>query len=177
MPQRRYFTTNDPVMTPELLDYFFNKRTKVFDNLDNRRRALLWSIYDLPEYRRVLPLVDEDSPIGHPLRRHHRYSLRAPGELKLQIDGVERIFVFDVVEVSLSGFQAESLADLPLNVRGEARVQLGRQEWSCNAVDVVRCKKLDGSRYYGFRVSEPDDAWCRCVAALEVSFTSRDLMQ
>lgn len=177
MPQRRYFTTNDPVMTPELLNYFFNKETKVFDNLDNRRRALLWSIYDLPEYRRVLPLVDEDAPIGHPLRRHHRYSLRAPAELKLEIDGVERIFVFDVVEVSLSGFQAESRLDLPLNVRGEARVQLGRQEWSRNKVDIVRCKKLDGSRFYGFRVSEPDDAWRRCVAALEVSFTSRDLMQ
>lgn len=177
MPQRRYFTTNDPVMTPELLDYFFNQRTQVFDKLDNRRKALLWSIYDIPEYRRVLPLVDEGADISHPLRRHHRYSLRAPAELKLEIDGAERIFVFDVVEISLSGFQAESRLDLPLNVCGEARVQLGRQDWSRNEVCVVRCKHADGHRFYGFRVDEPDDAWCRCVAALEVSFTSHDLVQ
>ncbi|CAM4018667.1 GNAT family N-acetyltransferase [Roseateles saccharophilus] len=177
MPQRRYFTTNDPVMTPELLDYFFNQRTQVFDKLDNRRKALLWSIYDIPEYRRVLPLVDEGAALGHPLRRHQRYSLRAPAELKLEIDGAERIFVFDVVEISLSGFQAESRLELPLHAHGEARVQLGRQDWSRNEVSVVRCKKSDNSRFYGFRVAEPDDAWCRCVAALEVSFTSHDLVQ
>ncbi|MBW8847885.1 MAG: GNAT family N-acetyltransferase [Burkholderiales bacterium] len=177
MPQRRYFTTNDPVMTPELLDYFFNQRTQVFDKLDNRRKALLWSIYDLPEYRRVLPLVDEGAAIGHPLRRHQRYSLRAPAELKLEIDGAERIFVFDVVEISLSGFQAESRLDLPLDVCGEVRVQLGRQDWSHNEVCVVRCKQSGGQRFYGFRVDEPDEAWCRCVAALEVSFTSHDLVQ
>ena len=177
MPQRRYFTTNDPVMTPEHLDYFFNQRTQVFEHLDNRRKALLWSIYDIPEYRRVLPLVDEVAGVDHPLRRHHRYSLRAPAELKLQIDGVERIFVFDVVEVSLSGFQAESRLELPLDARGEARVQLGRQEWSRNEVCLVRCKHSEGQRFYAFRVNEPDDAWRRCVAALEVSFTSYDLVQ
>jgi predicted alpha/beta-fold hydrolase len=30
LPQRRFYTTNDPVLTPELLDYFFNVRTNVF---------------------------------------------------------------------------------------------------------------------------------------------------
>jgi len=177
MPERRYFTTNDPVMTPELLDYFFNRRTEVFEKLDNRRKALLWSIYDIPEYRRVLPLVDEGAPAGQPLRRHQRYSLRAPAELKIEVDGVHRVFVFDVIEVSLSGFQAESRLELPLNVHGEATVQLGRHDWSHNEVSVVRRKQLDGHCYFGFRVSEPDEAWCRCVAALEVSFTSHDLMQ
>ena len=177
MPQRRYFTTNDPVMTPELLDYFFNQRTQVLENLDNRRKALLWSIYDIPEYRRVLPLVSDEGATEHPLRRHHRYSLRAPAELKLKIGGTERIFVFDVVEISLSGFQAESRLELPLDVCGEARVQLGRQDWSRNEVCLVRCKHADGQRFYGFRVDEPDDAWRRCVAALEVSFTSHDLVQ
>ena len=177
MPQRRYFTTNDPVMTPELLDYFFNRRTQVFQNLDSRRKALLGAIYNSPEYLRVLPLVSDEVSAGHPLRRHQRYSLRAPAELKLEIDGVERLFVFNVVEVSQSGFQAESRLDLPLNMRGEARVQLGRQDWSRSEVCVVRSKHSDGSRFYGFRVSEPDDTWRRCVAALEGGFTSRDLLQ
>lgn len=35
-PNRRFYTTNDPVLTPELLDYFFNVRTKTFDNLSDR---------------------------------------------------------------------------------------------------------------------------------------------
>jgi hypothetical protein len=80
LPQRRYFTTNDPVMTPELIDYFFNQRTQVLQGLDSRRKALLAAIYDTPEYRRVLPLIGDDASAGHPLRRHQRYSLRAPAE-------------------------------------------------------------------------------------------------
>jgi hypothetical protein len=32
LPNRRFFTTNDPVMTPELINYFFNQRTTVFAN-------------------------------------------------------------------------------------------------------------------------------------------------
>jgi hypothetical protein len=177
LPRRRYFTMNDSVMSPELLDHFFNQRTQVFSKLDDRRKALLWSIYDTPAYRRVLPPVDESASTGHPLRRHQRHSLRAPAELKLEIDGAERIFVFDVVEISLSGFQAESRLDLPLHARGAARVQLGRTDWSHSEVCVVRCKQSDNSRFYGFQVDEPDDAWRRCVTALEDSVTSRELVQ
>jgi hypothetical protein len=177
LPRRRYFTTNDPVMTPQLLDHFFNRRTQVLARLDDRRKALLWSIYDTPEYRRVLPPVDQGASTGHVLRRHQRHSLRAPAEFRLEVDGAERIFVFDIVEISLSGFQAESRLDLPLHGRGVARVQLGRMDWSHNEVCVVRCKQSDNSRFYGFRVEEPDDAWCRCVAALEVSLTSRELLR
>ena len=36
-PSRRYYTTNDPVMTPELLDHFFNQATQGFAALDDRK--------------------------------------------------------------------------------------------------------------------------------------------
>ena len=55
MPNRRFYTTNDPVMTPDLIDYFFNRKTRVFANLSERKKALLHIIYDLPDYRQVLP--------------------------------------------------------------------------------------------------------------------------
>lgn len=177
LPPRRYFTTNDPVMTPDLLDHFFNQRTQVFDQLDSRRKALLWSIYDQPEFRRVLPLLDAPAPTGHPLRCHQRHSLRAPAELRLVIDGTARVFVFDVIEVSLSGFQAESRLDLPLNASRQVRVQLGREDWSCCTVRVVRAKPSGGGHFFGFRIDEPDEVWRRCVAALDVNFTARDLVQ
>ena len=54
-PGRRYFTTNDPVMTPALLDHFFNQRTNTFETLDTRQRVLLHAIYADPDYREVLP--------------------------------------------------------------------------------------------------------------------------
>ncbi|MCG2579016.1 hypothetical protein LZ012_18650 [Dechloromonas sp. XY25] len=45
----------DPVLTPELLDYFFNVRTRTFDNLSAHTKAILHAIYHSPEYREVLP--------------------------------------------------------------------------------------------------------------------------
>ena len=38
-PQRPFFTTNDPVMSPALLDHFFNRRTQVFAQLDDRQAS------------------------------------------------------------------------------------------------------------------------------------------
>ena len=65
-PRRKYHVTTDPVLSPEDLDHFFNQRVHVFEGLDDRRRALLWSIYDQPEYRGVLPLLKGDSRDYYP---------------------------------------------------------------------------------------------------------------
>ncbi|OYU78371.1 MAG: hypothetical protein CFE45_29770, partial [Burkholderiales bacterium PBB5] len=43
-PTRPLHTTNDPVLTPGLMDHFFNQRTQVFAGLDDRKRLLLRSI-------------------------------------------------------------------------------------------------------------------------------------
>lgn len=48
-PHRRFHTTTDPVMTPDLIDYFFNQRTKLFQGLDPQLARLLRALYDLPE--------------------------------------------------------------------------------------------------------------------------------
>lgn len=56
LPQRRYYTTNDPVMTTELLNYFFNQRTQVFADLGERKKMLLHAIYALPEPQANTPV-------------------------------------------------------------------------------------------------------------------------
>ncbi len=78
LPQRRYHTTNDPVMTTELLDYFFNQRTQVFEHLSNREKMLLHAIYDLPEHQKMLPKMTEPPRSGkHPSTSGIRSSARA----------------------------------------------------------------------------------------------------
>lgn len=176
-PHRRYYTTNDPVMTPALLNHFFNERSPVLPNLDDRSKALLWSIYNLYDYRAVLPLLKGSEVGTHPLRQHQRYSLRCPGQISVAQDGCERQFVVSVIEISISGFQAESRLDLPIGAEGEAAVELGRGLVSKVKARVVRRKHTDEGEFYGFRLDEPDPAWRRCVAALEMGQTSTDLLQ
>jgi GNAT superfamily N-acetyltransferase len=178
-PPRRYFTTNDPVMTPELLDHFFNGRTRIFQALDARRKSLLWSIYDgLPDYRAVLPPLQQAEPESASLRQHQRFSIRCPASLSFdKLDG-GRTFVLNVVEMSQQGFQAESGLDLPVDpdLVGQAAVDLGKDERSVVNVRVVRRRQTKQGNFFGFQLDEPDAAWRRCVAALASGWTASDLI-
>lgn len=177
LPRRRYHLTNDPVLTPQMLDYFFNQRSQVFDELEDRRRALLWSIYDQPEFRSVLPLLRENHVSSASMRRHQRFSLRCPAEVRVgaaEGEGVQTL-VMTVIELSLTGFQARSRLPLLVGARGEAVIELGDAERSRLAVEVVRQRPGDGETFYGFRVSEADESWRRCVAALETRHVGDDL--
>ena len=178
LPNRRYNVTSDPVMTPQLLDYFFNHKAQQFNALDDRKKSLLWSIYNLAEYRRVLPMMGASAALEvQPLRRHQRYSIRCPAAVIVSHPGGERLFVLTVIEISLSGFQAECKLELPLGIAGVATIKLGRQEKSHVQVVAIRCKKADGAHFTGFRVEEIDRAWRKCVAAMEVGLTAGGLVQ
>lgn len=175
LPRRKYYTTNDPVLTPATLDYFFNQRSQVFDSLDDRRRALLWSIYDQPEYRSVLPLLSQQALVEKITRRHQRFSLRCPAELRLSVNGEIRSYVITVIEISLTGFQAASQLPIPLGLDGEAIIELGVDESSRMRVKPVRKHQGGGEYFYGFQLEEPDSAWRRCVGALETLQTGTEL--
>ncbi|MFG6466403.1 GNAT family N-acetyltransferase [Pelomonas baiyunensis] len=174
LPRRKYFTTTDPVLTPSMLDYFFNQRSRVFDELDDRRRALLWSIYDQPEFRPVLPMVSAKHQSFSAMRRHQRFSLRCPAQIQLQDDEGKTV-VLTVIELSLTGFQAQSKLKLPLNAHGVARVELGVDETATLDVTVVRQHVGEQGLFYGFRLEEADSAWRRCVSALETGQVAEDL--
>ena len=81
-----------------------------------------------------------------------------------------------MIEVSLSGFQAECKLDLEVGQEGEALIELGENERTTLRVSAVRKSQTDGHIFVGFRLSEPDRVWRECVAALEVGHTSYDLM-
>jgi hypothetical protein len=73
---RRSTSANSAGLSPELLDYFFNVRTRTFENLGEEEKALLHSVYDLPEYKAVLPPLLPPlfpqllaSPVKRPVRR------------------------------------------------------------------------------------------------------------
>lgn len=179
LPKRRYFTTNDPVLTPEILDYFFNQRSQVFEELDDRRKALLWSIYDQPEFRAVLPMLSSSATGFHPMRRHQRFSLRCPAELRLRAEGGEgdggRSIVMTVIEISLSGFQAQSKLDIPIGAEGSVCIELGAHDKTALDVKVMRHHHSDTGEFYGFKLDEADDVWRRAVSALETEYVAGDL--
>ena len=182
LPGRRYFTTNDPVMTTELLDYFFNQRTHVFEGLGMRERIMLHSIYNLPEHQKMLPSIDETEEPGKPeasgkhLRQHQRYSLKCPGNFMLTSpEGKSKATSLKVVELSNYGFLAHAKEEIPTRMWGKATIQLGNNEQSTVRAMAVRGKTRDGKGFYGFTLAEPDTAWRKFVGALTAGVTHEDL--
>ena len=182
LPGRRYFTTNDPVMTTDLLDHFFNQRTKVFEALGMRERILLHSIYNLPEHQPMLPSIDETEHVekaeasGKHLRQHQRYSLKCPGNFMLTSpEGKSKATSLLVVELSSFGFLAHAKEEIPTRMWGKATIQLGNNEQSTVRCMAVRGKTKSGKGFYGFTLAEPDTAWRKFVGALTAGVTHEDL--
>lgn len=172
MPPRRYFTTNDPVMTPALLDHFFNQRTQGFAALDARQRSLLHAIYDSTGYAAVLPPLPPAPATGIRLRRHPRHAIRFPALFTVPgPQGVRRALALR--EISLGGCQVELASQtLAVGQDGELMVQLGA---GCASSVRARVVRSAGERAWGLVVEQPDAAWRDCVAALEAGATYRDL--
>jgi hypothetical protein len=175
MPSRRYFTTNDPVMTPDLLDYFFNECTTTFSQLDERHKSLLHSIYDTEKYHSVLPTTFADSSPHSKRRKHQRYSLMCPGKFAYPDQKNKGPFALRVVELSETGFLAYSKQPLRANVWGEASIQLGNDEKSTIKAKVIRGEFRGSTGFYGFKLEEPDLPWRKFVGVLHTGATHEDL--
>jgi len=171
LPNRHYFTTNDPVMTPALLDHFFNQRTRVFDTLDERQRVLLHAIYGDGDYGAVLPPLAPSERTEQPMRRHPRHSLKCPATLTLGASS----HALMVIELSQHGFQALTDGPLPPAAAGRLQVHLGRGLHSTVDVEVIRRVPSAQGFFHGFLVENPDAAWQRCVQSLEQSVTHADI--
>ncbi len=174
LPVRGYFTTNDPVMTPALLDHFFNRRTRVLAELDPRRLRLLHAIYHGAPWQHVLPAPPPEEK-GHVLRRHPRFSLRCPATISHEVGHTRAKQRGTLIELSMHGFQARTIRPLQVGTRCQVEVQLAEGLFSVVDAVLVRNVASGSGHFHGFHVDAPDAAWRRCVQALQGSQTHADL--
>ncbi len=164
-PPRPWHTSNDPVLTPALMHHFFNDRTRGFEELDERRRLLLHSIYREPEWQAVLPSLPTAPAQGAALRSEVRHSMKCPATLSILGTSSNDLRI-TIVEVSGHGFLARALRPLSVGTRCSIVAELADGVKSRVQGEVVRLAGSDSGQFYGFRVQSPDAAWERCVAWL-----------
>lgn len=173
-PGRPYFTTNDPVMTAPMLDHFFNRKTNVFERLDERKKQALHTIYDHASFAAVLPASDGASRSGAEGIGAQRYSVKCPAHLDSTAAHRSQSYDLDVTEVASDVFRARSCVPLPPGVGGQVTIDLGERVRSVvQAIALPR--RLANSVEYCFKVQSPDSAWRDCVNALQRSQTYADL--
>lgn len=169
---RRYFTTNHPVMTAQMLDHFFNRRTRLFATLTPAQSRTLHAIYDHPAYAAVLPGLADGT---RERRRRPRYTVRCPAAMRVSEPSLPNLLKLDITEVSGDEFRARSPVPLPTGLSGELTVELGERVQSVVSARVLARRPGDPEGYR-FELNEPDAAWRECVAALGRSHTYADLV-
>ena len=173
LPERRSLKSSAPPLTPDMLDHFFNHRTQVLAGLDERRKALLHLIYDLPDYQRMLPpLVAGLDDLA--MRRHRRFSVKHAGRLRIA-DGEDEANAMQVTEVSRYGFRARTSRAVSADGWLIADIQLGHHGLSRLHAQPVQESRFGEDRVYGFRIGEPDLAWRKFINALYDGRTTDDL--
>jgi GNAT superfamily N-acetyltransferase len=175
-PDRPWHISNDPVLTPSLMHYFFIARTNGFDDLDERKRRLLHSMYPGPEWAHVLPALCSAADDCVEIRQHPRFSLKFPATF---ITGLAAGSAFPaaIVEASARGFQARSTRALNLGERVSADVELGKGIASRLVARVARQVSDESGLLYGFAIEQNDEAWNRCVAWLDAAPRQTDRRQ
>ena len=165
-PSRPWHTTNDPVLTPALMDHFFNQRVPVLQALDERKQLLLQSIYPGQEWSGVLPACTVNRNGGAALRQHPRFTVTCPAKVGLPDTSSTDA---TIVEISRSGFVARTPWPLRVGMLCDVQAELGTGVRTRVVAEVVRALKPGAEPVFGFRVEQPDDAWQQCSDWLDTT--------
>ncbi|MDQ8021371.1 MAG: PilZ domain-containing protein [Moraxellaceae bacterium] len=175
-PDKRFFTTTDPVMTPALINHFFNMRTRVFSRISDREKMLLHAIYDLPAYRAYLPLQPLGERTELKKRQHRRFSVMCPAEFSVDTEGEQQRFSMKVIECSMTGFRVRTDAQLQAGMKGVIEVDLGEVDHCRLDVEVLRRGRSDEHTFV-FKIHGEDKTWQKFVNVLRKARTHGDLAE
>jgi hypothetical protein len=168
-PPRPWHTSNDPVLTPALLDHFFNHRTQTLAALDERRHRLLHSLYREPAWTEVLPPLPPGQDPQEGLRREPRFTMKCPAVLDVLGRGDLGPQRATVIDLSAHGFSARLIRPLAVGTRCAVRAELGAGVVAHVQAEVVRHARSDSGPLLGFSIANPDAAWLACVHWLETT--------
>jgi hypothetical protein len=159
-PKRSYFKVEDPVMTPELMDYFFNRRTRVFQNLSDRDRAIVRALYPYDKFQSYLPKVINPEQLIK-IRSEVRFDVNCRGRVHGDFEKVIKITVFNV---SLNGFQARPDTAVELEMLHPVSIEVG----DFVIADLVASPVWkDSEGRYGFHINQCSYHWREFIKHLE----------
>jgi len=165
-PARRPFASDEPVLTPALLDHFFKQRTAELATLDARRLRLLHSVYRGDAWASVLPPLPHASVA---LRREPRFSVNCAANLSHAVGRTRNQQRATLIDLSMNGFQARSIRPLAVDTRCIVEVTLADGQQSRIDAVLVRNSPSAIGHFHGFRIEASDEAWRRHVQALQGS--------
>lgn len=148
-PERPFFTAMDPVMTPDVMDYFYNRCSDGMCRLEDRQVGILKSIYSDEEYSPIWPPLNNRNWKNK--RSHRRFDVDCPGHLQHLTKGNVSIQIVDASRNGIRVRTSEPIdpdSDVTLNIsvgRKKSAFVRARLRWQSGVacgMEIVRASHL-----------------------------------
>lgn len=162
-PDRSIKTISDPVMTPELLEYFFKERTQTFAELNPIEIQVLHQLYQGLPHQKALPGLDEK--VTHlKARRQRRHEVAFAGEILL--DSGDRIPV-TVQCVSFGGVRILTDREIPAPAGDNLKLRIATTGFDIAQAEISLAWQTSAKKY-GFRIQKADHQFIRTIEDLDL---------
>lgn len=159
-PMRKKCLVSDPVMTPEMIRYFYYERTNAAEQFTDDDLHVLREIYN---HKRYLNVFHEPRILQYKYfkRSHKRFDVLIKGNIVLE-NG-------NNIEVSIQNVSERGMKVIPtsdVDIAGEVHLLLNLENVGpCSVKGVIVQNSLQ--QQLGVRVTENQDDWNQFISALE----------
>jgi hypothetical protein len=161
-PERVYSNISDPVMTPELLHYFFIEKEEVLQKLSELELTILKRTYKNPEFNYLFFEFSTRIKNVYFSRSHERHEVKCKAIL---VDKEESLScIVKVYDASYDGIMVYSGKKIKLNTEYRINVNITTNIYSYLT---VKAKWTNGLGYYGLEINGNDSTWNTFIDHLE----------
>lgn len=161
-PDRQFNKISDPVMTPELLNYFFLERTPLLQSLDSYELSLLKQIYTTPEYNEIFKAagLKNYSPSLDFDKRENRIETKCNAFI---FSSENIIYSLQVHDVSMSGLMVYTHHNFDNKKSYTIKVEIEENKYS--ELEIISCWN-NGQGHSGFKIIKQDALWSKFISHL-----------
>lgn len=161
-PERTYNNITDPVITPEILNYFFIEKTKTLQNMSPFEIAILKSLYKGKDYQSLLSKFSSDNSLLIFDRKDDRFELKSSAILLSTSNTPNRIV--SVHDASLHGIMIYSSVKIVPEKDQKICVLVAPKTYSYLNIEL---KWANGFGHYGFKIKQHDSIWTDFIYYLQ----------
>ncbi len=158
-PARKFSKISDPVLTPDIINYFFNQKTATFSTMSEREVFVLYQLYEEESYRKILPPRPPISNL-YVIRNGTRLEMNFSGNLQVHGQLPISIFITDVSPNGLGAvvdrnLRSDEIYDLTLSIDGHQVDLKVKMTW-----------KRPTHQNCGLMIIDPPNVWIDYISRL-----------
>jgi hypothetical protein len=157
-PERKYYKTSDPVLSPKLMEHFFKNKLDVLSSMTDEEKIALKRLYFFDDFSSIIEGQDHSSG-----RRYARFPVHCPAIVA--VAETSQIKPVIVEEVSRKGFAlTSSEVDATVGATIKLKIELGPGISTQIEGKVIWSS---GTGSYGLEVLKETDVWKTFIDHLE----------